>query len=143
MAQEHKITVQKFEPPVYPPIAKQAHIEGTVKLQLQVSAQGDVTDAKVLSGHPMLVRFALENVKKWRFHCDDCAYGEAFNHEMAYDFEIDYGQHGGRTIEYKFPDKVNIYTESPVIGLFAPELPRYFWLWKIVHPRYWHFHGFE
>src|SRR3954463_16201471 len=83
-AQEHKISVQKYEVPVYPPIARVAHISGDVKLSLEIAPDGTVTTARVLSGHPMLVTSATEAIKKWRFHCDDCRLGGGFSHSITY-----------------------------------------------------------
>ena len=53
--------------PVYPQIAIMAHIQGTVILQAIIGKEGAVQDLKVLSGHPLLVRAALDAVKTWRY----------------------------------------------------------------------------
>ena len=53
--------------PVYPPIARQAHISGSVILQAIISKQGTIEGLKVVSGHPMLVNNAVEAVKQWRY----------------------------------------------------------------------------
>src|SRR5438067_796485 len=84
LAQEHKISVQKFEAPKYPPIARQARIQGEVKLALEVAADGSVTDVKVLSGPPLLTQAAIDNARLWRFHCNGCAYGAPFQHTFVY-----------------------------------------------------------
>jgi outer membrane biosynthesis protein TonB len=63
VAQQHKISVQKFEAPKYQPIAIQARIQGEVILALEVAADGSVTDVKVLSGHPMLKQAAVVNIE--------------------------------------------------------------------------------
>lgn len=51
--------------PVYPPLARQARISGTVKLQGVISREGRVVNLQVLSGHPLLVSAALEAVRQW------------------------------------------------------------------------------
>jgi protein TonB len=51
--------------PVYPPLAKQARISGTVKLAAIISKDGTIQDLKVISGHPLLIPSALEAVKQW------------------------------------------------------------------------------
>jgi protein TonB len=51
--------------PVYPPLAKQARIQGVVKLHALISKEGTIEDLKVISGHPLLVPSALEAVKRW------------------------------------------------------------------------------
>ena len=53
--------------PVYPPLAKMARIQGNVVLKINVEANGEVSDIKVRSGHPLLVKAALEAVSRWRF----------------------------------------------------------------------------
>lgn len=53
--------------PVYPSIAMIAHIEGVVRAQILVSKDGSVTNARYLSGPPLLMRAALESVKTWKF----------------------------------------------------------------------------
>jgi protein TonB len=51
--------------PVYPPLAKQARIQGVVKLHALISKEGTIEDLKVITGHPLLVPAALEAVKQW------------------------------------------------------------------------------
>jgi periplasmic protein TonB len=53
--------------PVYPPIAKQARVQGKVILQAQISKQGTIEGLKVVSGHPMLTQAALDAVSRWRY----------------------------------------------------------------------------
>ncbi len=51
--------------PSYPPLAKQARIQGHVMLQAVISKEGTIQDLKVASGHPLLVQAALDAVKQW------------------------------------------------------------------------------
>jgi len=53
--------------PEYPEIARQLHLEGKVKVQVIISADGYVTNTKVIGGHPVLAQAAVDAVKKWRF----------------------------------------------------------------------------
>jgi TonB family protein len=54
--------------PKYPPLARQARIEGVVRLTFSLPANGlQPTNVEVVSGHPMLKGAAVENVKTWRF----------------------------------------------------------------------------
>src|SRR5580700_3155895 len=52
--------------PVYPELAKRAHIQGVVKLQVKVKTDGRVEVEKILQGEPVLAEAAVEAVKKWR-----------------------------------------------------------------------------
>ena len=53
--------------PVYPIQAKQAHIEGAVKVKATIAADGSVVEVELISGHPLLVPAAIEAVKQWIF----------------------------------------------------------------------------
>ena len=57
-----------FKPnPEYPPLAKMARIQGVVRLDAIISKDGTIQDLKVLAGHPLLVKAALEAVQRWRY----------------------------------------------------------------------------
>jgi len=43
------------------------NITGIVRVEVVVSPNGTVKDAKVVGGHPVLANAALEAVRKWRF----------------------------------------------------------------------------
>jgi protein TonB len=53
--------------PNYPPLARQARIQGTVVLHAIIDKEGKVAQVEVVSGHPLLVQSALEAVKQWRY----------------------------------------------------------------------------
>lgn len=53
--------------PVYPSLAKAAHVEGPVVLAALISKDGTIENLRVLTGHPMLVRSAVEAVSQWRY----------------------------------------------------------------------------
>jgi protein TonB len=54
-------------PPTYPPLARQARIQGSVVLQAQISKNGDIENLQLVSGHPMLAPAAIEAVKQWKY----------------------------------------------------------------------------
>jgi protein TonB len=54
-------------PPAYPPLARQARIQGTVILQAQISKEGNIENLQLISGHPMLAPAAIEAVKQWKY----------------------------------------------------------------------------
>ena len=53
--------------PVYPAIAKTAHISGTVILHAIISKDGNVEQLEYVSGPPLLMRAAMDAVKQWRY----------------------------------------------------------------------------
>lgn len=53
--------------PQYPPLARQARIQGAVVLQAVIGKDGAIQNLHVVSGHPMLTSAAIEAVKQWRY----------------------------------------------------------------------------
>jgi protein TonB len=53
--------------PVYPPVARQARVEGTVILEATISPQGRVTNVRVLRGIPLLDAAAIDAVRQWSY----------------------------------------------------------------------------
>jgi protein TonB len=53
--------------PNYPPLARQARIQGDVVLQAEISKDGAIENLRVISGHPMLAPAAIDAVKQWRY----------------------------------------------------------------------------
>jgi periplasmic protein TonB len=53
--------------PSYPPLARTAHIHGSVVLSAIISKTGAIRDLRVLSGHPLLVAAAIDAVSQWRY----------------------------------------------------------------------------
>lgn len=51
--------------PIYPPLAKQARIQGTVKFTAIIGKDGTIQNLQLISGHPLLVPAATEAVKQW------------------------------------------------------------------------------
>jgi protein TonB len=53
--------------PTYPPVARQARIQGVVVLTAVIDRDGNIQNLQVVSGHPMLAPAAIEAVKQWRY----------------------------------------------------------------------------
>ena len=60
------LLVHKVQPQ-YPPLARQARIQGVVVLQALIGKDGNIQNLHVVSGHPMLTNSALEAVKEWKY----------------------------------------------------------------------------
>ena len=63
---ESSLIVKKVDP-VYPPLARQARIQGSVILQVEISKSGDVENVQLYRGHPMLATAAIDAVKQWKY----------------------------------------------------------------------------
>lgn len=53
--------------PVYPALAKQTHLQGVVIIDAVLDEQGNVVEAKVTSGPPLLMQAALDAVRRWKY----------------------------------------------------------------------------
>jgi protein TonB len=53
--------------PNYPPLARQARIQGSVVLQAVIAKDGTIQGLHIVSGHPMLAPAAIDAVKQWRY----------------------------------------------------------------------------
>jgi TonB family protein len=54
-------------PPQYPPEAKDAHIQGVVRMNVIVDKEGNVANIQLISGHPLLAPAAIDAVKQWKY----------------------------------------------------------------------------
>ena len=60
------LLIRKIQP-AYPPLARQARIQGAVLLQAEISKDGSIQNLRLISGHPMLAPAAIEAVKQWKY----------------------------------------------------------------------------
>jgi protein TonB len=53
--------------PTYPPLARQARIQGVVRFNAVIGRDGTIQNLTLVSGHPLLVPSATEAVRQWRY----------------------------------------------------------------------------
>jgi periplasmic protein TonB len=53
--------------PEYPALAHEAHVSGTVVVDAVIDDRGNVVQARVVSGHPLLIDAALKAVLQWKY----------------------------------------------------------------------------
>jgi protein TonB len=53
--------------PEYPTIAVHSGIQGEVKLHAIIARDGTIQSLSVISGHPMLIRAAMDAVQQWKY----------------------------------------------------------------------------
>ncbi len=51
--------------PEYSPLAKAARLQGTVALNVVIGRDGAIASVELISGHPFLVKAAIDAVKDW------------------------------------------------------------------------------
>jgi TonB family protein len=62
----HVSLVRRVDP-VYPPLARQARIEGMVQFDAVINANGRVEKLDLISGHPMLIAAAKDAIFQWQY----------------------------------------------------------------------------
>lgn len=67
VAAESSRKIKSQVPPVLPEIAKHMSLKGTVRLEIEIGADGMVKSTRALGGHPVLIQSAEEAIKKWRY----------------------------------------------------------------------------
>lgn len=53
--------------PLYPPLARTTHVEGTVEFTATISKSGAIENLQLVRGHPLLVNAAREAILQWRY----------------------------------------------------------------------------
>lgn len=103
----------------YPRLAALVRITGTAVLRVRIGSAGEILSAKGLSGHPILIKAAQENVKLWRFSAGRSAGGKA---ESEFDFSYVFQLKGASdaplqcsALTYEYPNKVTIVSEAPYV----------------------------
>jgi protein TonB len=64
------VKAEKLVTPVYPPIARLAHIDGIVSVEFIVKKDGGASSITIQSGPPLLRRTVSDAVGKWKFPLD-------------------------------------------------------------------------
>jgi TonB family protein len=61
------LRVVHVESIAYPDFARAAQVQGTVRVDMVITPQGEVSSAEATSGHPELRKAAIENINHWKF----------------------------------------------------------------------------
>jgi len=78
----------KLFAPMYPPVARAAHIVGDVDLRLSIRQDGSIESAVAVSGHPLLRAAALDSAQHGRFECRNCSEATT-SYRLVYTFQIE------------------------------------------------------
>ena len=86
-SQQNEVVLTELSPPLYPLIARQAHITGDIDLMLGIRQDGSVESAVVVSGHPLLQQGALNSARQSRFECRKCS-TSVTPYRLVYTFQL-------------------------------------------------------
>src|SRR4051794_22617117 len=101
-------------PPKYPPLARQAQIQGTVAVQVQLDASGSVQHLHIIQGHPVLTDGLFDSLEKWQFSCPSAQCATRFT--VTFQFVLA-GQRGEPqpVITLDLPSRVLITAHPPIL----------------------------
>lgn len=140
-------------PPVYPPLARTARIEGDVRVSLAIGTDGEVKSANIVSGNQLLQQAALQSAQQSKFECRGCT--ESATYEMAYSFRLiaenceghqdsvsNVPKETRRPGVSQSANRVIVVAETPcpiadVVMLRLPKVrsPKCLYLWKCAYPK--------
>jgi len=86
-ASQTGVVITKLSEPVYPLVARTAHISDDVVLTLGIGRDGSVESAVVVSGPALLQKVALESAQQSQFECRECT-AAATSYSLIYTFQL-------------------------------------------------------
>jgi len=132
---QESLCPRHIETPKYPPIARTAHVMGMVSLAVTIDADGNVkhvdatADDPWLQAHPMLQKYAVENMQHWTFAKPLSA---PHIQIISYDYEFDGSlpPAGGPSslpfvteVTYDLPDRVTILANATIVDVSTSRTP--------------------
>jgi len=66
-AQTQQARITHLVQPVYPELARQTKISGTVRMHAIIGKDGAIKQLEAIDGHPLLQQAALNAVSQWRY----------------------------------------------------------------------------
>ncbi len=88
--------------PFYPPLARSAHVQGTVTLEVTTSGQS-FGSIKLMNGHPLLSAAAIENHRTWVLFK-----ATPVNFRVTYRYKISDKCKGNPTVTLNLPTDVSV-----------------------------------
>lgn len=85
-AAQSGIVLSRLSPPVYPPLARTARIEGEVRVLIVIDPEGETKSASIVSGNQLLQQAALQSAEQSKFECKGCT--ASAQYEVVYSFEL-------------------------------------------------------
>lgn len=98
----------------YPPLAKQARIQGTVVVRCWIKKDGSVRAVDAISGHPLLAENSKGNALKWTFFVKGS--GKSKQVDLTYEYQLEGREqvyHSRNTMTVDFPYKVLVRARAP------------------------------
>jgi hypothetical protein len=118
------VVLSKLAQPVYPQMARIAHIQGEVEVKLGIRPDGSIESAVAVGGHPMLKQVALDSAEQSQFECRGCSDDVTF-YSLVYSFQFAAGpstsptQNGSSGFHVvQSQNRVTIFAEGVSISIY-------------------------
>jgi len=86
-AQADEPVLTSLNMPKYPPLARQARVEGIVKVSFTLEGRAtEPTNIQVTSGHPAFNSPTIENIRAWRFSNNN--YAVKRKYEITFEYRL-------------------------------------------------------
>jgi outer membrane biosynthesis protein TonB len=112
------VYVQHLEFRGYPPMARQARIQGIVVMKLKIGTDGRVLTVESTSGgaqksiYPLLKDDAEKVVKTWTFGCVGCPPDVPFEHTIRFNYRQE-DRLPEHPVVMNMPDEVTFFSTAP------------------------------
>ena len=108
-AQADEPVLTSLNMPKYPTLARQARVEGIVKLTFTLEGRGtEPTNIQVTSGHPAFNSPTIENMRTWRFSNNNYAV------DRKYEITFEYRLAGQPGVCFESFHKVTVRADEPI-----------------------------
>lgn len=104
--------VTHLECPQYPELARQAQIEGSVRVHMAYDETGHVVSAVAITGHQLLRKEAEENIATWVFET-----GREGVLDITYEFHLEEPKVKGvppTKVRFDLPDRVEVVSHPSI-----------------------------
>jgi hypothetical protein len=106
----------------YNNLARAAQIQGRVEIKCEVDKEGSVVRTRVISGHPLLLRMAEENLVQWKFMgSNDPTQHDPREASFVYEFQLGEPTRERPRIEFVFEHPNHIFVKAD--GSCADHIP--------------------
>src|SRR6266700_2205673 len=89
MAQSSPLTLLSSATPAWSPIGLAANVAGDVIVEVTLTEDGSVASSKLVSGHPILQKSALENSWTWKFAAPNGQPLKGEHFTITYEFRME------------------------------------------------------
>jgi len=105
----------------YNNLARAAYIQGRVEIKCEIDKDGSVVRTKVISGHPLLLRMAEENLVQWKFTSSDPNQDRVREVSFVYEFQLGEPTRDRLRIDFVFEYPNRIFVKAD--GMCADHVP--------------------